>query len=319
MLDEIKDSIKRRHDEINRRILLNSIALQKRILNGSYQHRPYVPPVASKLYHLHERWLFGTEKEKSLLDLPFQNILFDRYDEANQLRLMKYMTRVRQNASVRMLEDEGFASLFLNTEEFDAVVFSCDIRRSTELMLKCESPEIYAEFINALTSELTEAVKYNYGIYDKFTGDGLLAFFPDFYSGRDSLLYAVKCAAECNTVFEAVFGAYRDKFDIGSMQTGLGVGIDCGKVFKAGEELEYTVVGRPVVYACRFSSCPAGHIYLTERAEELLEKSPLAAGLGPQKTLIPIKHEADMCAYDIPLADTQLFESLKPELPDWAV
>ncbi len=69
---------------------------------------------------------------------------------------------------------------------------SIDIRRSTDLMLKAREPRLFADFVTGLCSKLKNLIVNNYGVFDKFTGDGVLAFFPDFYSGPDAGLLAVR-------------------------------------------------------------------------------------------------------------------------------
>ena len=34
----------------------------------------------------------------------------------------------------------------------------------------------------------------SYGVFDKFTGDGILAFFPEFFSGPDAGFLAIRAA-----------------------------------------------------------------------------------------------------------------------------
>jgi|SRR5574344_418503 class 3 adenylate cyclase len=249
---------------------------------------------------------------------PLYGLLKERYNEQQQLKLMKYMARVQDRAAQKMLDDPDFAKDFIEKDEFNAVVLSLDIRRSTELMLKAKTPQQYAEFVNTLTNELTESVKERFGIYDKFTGDGLLAFFPDFYSGPDALLHALLCADDCQRIFEAIFPSYRHIFDISDdMVTGIGIGIDTGSVYKAGIEMEYTVVGKPVVYACRLSGAPAGHTYLTPAAEMIRRNSNGAQAFFAKKTEIDIKHEGLQPAYDVIPVTSHAIETLEVAEPDW--
>lgn len=49
-------------------------------------------------------------------------------------------------------------------------------RLSTELMLKAREPRLYAEFIITLAKRLRQSVLDNYGVFGKFTDDGILAF-----------------------------------------------------------------------------------------------------------------------------------------------
>ncbi len=274
--------------------------------------------IVSDFYDRHLSLRKESSKGKSFLELPFEKILKKRYknDVENQARLMNFMARVRNDAGVLMVEDEKFASLFIEKNKFDATILSVDIRRSTELMLKCQSPEIYSEFITHLLEGLSSSVKDYYGIYDKFTGDGFLAFFPDFFSGREGLLNAILCSIDCQRIFEEVFGEYKKYFDLSNVKTGLGSGIDFGSVYKAASQMEYSVIGKAVVYACRFSSCPAGRIYLTENAFNkfsLLERNEFEIN----KSQIDIKHEEPQTAYDIFLKEGEIFENVKACLPDW--
>ena len=305
----------KRNQELLSKSTLDALAAQvKRVKESGTP--AFAPQISEQLKVLHEQWKKNMGSIKSLEDLPIAKILNERYNERNQIKLMKYMSRVNEEASCRMLEDADFASPFLETDSFDAVILSLDIRRSTELMLKCESPEVYADFINTLNEELTEAVKNRYGIYDKFTGDGLLSFFPDFYSGPKAIIFALLCSLDCQQIFTTVFDGYRKYFDIGEMQTGIGVGIDTGNVFKAGEGLEYTVVGKPVVYACRFSSAPAGHVYVTDRARKLLLDVD-GSSFSVTETRIPIKHEDDMLAFDVKPVHADAVEALYTLRPEW--
>ncbi|HAM78176.1 MAG: adenylate/guanylate cyclase domain-containing protein [Treponema sp.] len=255
------------------------------------------PDLAEKLIRIRQR---SSEHPVFQLfrDNPLAKALTERYNNKQQLRLMKYMTRVQDKAAQKMLEDKEFAKPFAELEEFDAVILSVDIRRSTELMLRAKSPQFYAEFVNELNTMLIDVVKENFGIYDKFTGDGLLAFFPDFYSGKDALIYALECADECKAVFNSIFTKYEDNFNIDRKITGLGAGIDCGSVYKAGVETEYTVVGSPVVYACRLSCAPAGSTYITVRAQNKLS-SMNCTYFNSQPTKVAIKHEATAYAFSI--------------------
>lgn len=287
--------------------------IEKQKKNREYFARP---EIVEKIKKIRERIPECQRGDFVIPEPPVLKILRERYDEQNQIKLMKYMSRVQKNAGEKMLSDENFAKEFLEKNEFNAVVLSLDIRRSTELMLKAESPQMYAEFINTLTEELTESVKERFGIYDKFTGDGLLAFFPDFYSGEQAILHVLQCADDCHKIFEAVFSCYRNRFAIGGMPTGLGIGIDCGGVFKAGIELEYTVVGKPVVYACRLSGAPANHTYLTPAAAYIL-KSMNTAAFSVQKTTIEIKHEGLAEVYDVAPSSELALSSLSVEAPAW--
>lgn len=155
-----------------------------------------------------------------------------------------------------MLASDEFRRLFESGSPRNAFVMSVDIRRSTELMLKAREAEQFAAFITGLCTRLTQIVLDSYGVFDKFSGDGILAFFPDFYSGEDAGYYAMTAAARCHKAFEEHYARSRTFFTSVLKDTGLGIGIDYGQVHLVQVAGGLTVVGAPVVYACRMGEHP---------------------------------------------------------------
>lgn len=205
--------------------------------------------------------------------------------------------KIAQDAEMKLREDQEFLNDFQDGKTHEAYVVSMDIRASTELMLNAKKPELFANFITELCSKLTALIIDNGGIFDKFTGDGVLAFFPTFYSGDDSGYRAITAADQAIRFFKDHYRAHRNSFNIVITNTGLGVGIDYGPVHfvTIGESL--SVVGPAVVYACRFSSTEAGTICINQPAKESLEKKYQAHTII-EETILSIK-SGSVCAYKI--------------------
>lgn len=219
---------------------------------------------------------------------------------------------VNQDGQRALLESEEFRQLFLEKRELPAIVMSVDIRRSTELMLKARTPESFASFITELCAGLMSIIKDRYGVIDKFTGDGVLAFFPDFYSGPDAAYYAVSAAQDCHSAFRREYEENRSSFKSILTDVGLGIGIDFGMVQLVQVAGGLTVVGEPVVYACRLSGAPAGSTLLNQPAfEELTAR--FSGSCYITETSLEIKHEGRMLAYEVKLNNTVA----KPKIPDW--
>ena len=89
---------------------------------------------------------------------------------------------------------------------------SIDIRRSAELMLSARSAELFAEFMAGLCEELKGLICDRIGIVDKFTGDELLASFPEFFSGPDAGYRAISAAHEAHLVFAKRYKRHRSSF-----------------------------------------------------------------------------------------------------------
>ncbi|MFC3161384.1 Adenylate cyclase, class 3 [Chryseobacterium arachidis] len=226
-------------------------------------------------------------------------------------KISHIIPRICEEARDLLLSQEDFRSSFQDGESCEAVVISIDIRRSTELMLKARRPELFSKFITELSQKLSDAILKNFGIFDKFTGDGILAFFPKFYSGEQSIVHALKAAEECHKIFKEHYENSKECFNVFIKDVGLGIGIDYGDVTLVNTRNELTVVGIPVVYACRMGGAKAGQTLLNQPAKEEINR------LGKNyikvtESEINIKNEGIALAYTI-----ELHESFLTEKPDW--
>ena len=219
------------------------------------------------------------------------------------------INRISTLAELKILNDNSFLNLFYSGSS-NAFVISIDIRRSTSLMLKAKSPELYAKFISKVATNLRKVILDNHGVFDKFTGDGILAFFPEFYSGNDAGVLCAKSAIECHKVFEEIYKDSRNCFNTISKDIGLGIGIDYGKISFQKIVKEFVIVGSPVVYACRMSSAKKGQTLLNQSAYEKLYDNH---NFKFDETEIEIKHDGVCLAYKLTLLD----ELIQPQKPIW--
>lgn len=222
----------------------------------------------------------------------------DRQELLKKENLRHLISRVNEEAREKLFQSEEFKNLFDMGNTCQVVVMSIDIRRSTEMMLKAKNPKLYAEFITSLCQALSEIILSNYGVFDKFTGDGILAFFPDFYSGTDAIYYALKAAEDCHEIFKIHYKKNRHCFITVLNEVGLGIGIDFGEAYLANVNKELTIVGPPVVYACRMSGAEYGETLLNQPAFELLKKKyPKFCEFT--ETELKLKHEGGALAYKV--------------------
>jgi class 3 adenylate cyclase len=227
-------------------------------------------------------------------------------------RLSFLLERVNPAAQKALLGSMVFRQKFLASSEVPAFVMSVDIRRSTELMLKARRPEQFADFITTLCGDLMKVVTDCFGIVDKFTGDGILAFFPEFFSGADASYLAVNAASRCHEVFTNNYRSYRNCFNSILKDVGLGIGIDYGMLHLVQIAGGLTVVGQPVVYACRLGGCPAGKTLLNQPAYERISER-FSGNIFVRETELEIKHEGSILAYEVALNGNPY----QAQIPEW--
>lgn len=241
------------------------------------------------------------------------NNLRDTIEKLTHKRAIQHLLdSVSSKAHAKLEGDEDFRRKFSSEKEVNAFVVSVDIRRSTELMLKARSPRLFANFITTLCNDLVCIFKDNWAVVDKFTGDGILAFFPEFFSGIDAGYHALKSATLANEAFAIRYREYRSSFSTVLREVGLGTGIDYGKVHLVRMAGALTIVGQPVVYACRLGGAPAGRIFLNQPAFEVANtRYPHLTTIV--ESAIDIKSEGSLICYDTQLNKNQF----AAEIPEW--
>lgn len=142
----------------------------------------------------------------------------------------------------------------------EATVVSADIRNSTTLMEASKDQKVYAHFLSSLLSNIHHFVMEDYGVFEKFTGDGALAFFPKVLAGRDHSLRAIRCASRIHEVFRSLYDAAEANFEP-PIVTGLGIGIAAGEIEIVRIRRRLSIVGSSVVNACRLGSAPHGQTF----------------------------------------------------------
>jgi class 3 adenylate cyclase len=222
------------------------------------------------------------------------------------------LDRVSPEAANVLLDSEGLRKEFLGDEARLLFAMSVDIRRSTDLMLKARTPQAFALFITKLCKDLMDVVRNHNGVVDKFTGDGILCFFPEFFSGKDAGYYALAAADACHATFAKHYQAHRNSFTSVLKDVGLGIGVDYGECHLVQVAGNLTIVGSPVVYACRLGGAPAGLTLLNQPAYQIISERHGGCVLL-EETSIDIKHEGVLVAY----AATLSRSGFAPSPPAW--
>lgn len=244
------------------------------------------------------------ERETSL------TLTLDELTKKQQLLFL--LDRISPEAADVLLDSEQLRDAFLGSEARPVFAVSVDIRRSTDLMLKARTPQAFSKFITGLCNELMDIVRNNHGVVDKFTGDGILCFFPEFFSGRDAGYFALNVANACHVAFNKHYRAHRNSFSSVLRDVGLGIGVDYGDCHLVKVAGNLTIVGSPVVYACRLGGAPAGLTLLNQPAYEIISERHGGCVLLEESSL-EVKHEGVLVAYKATLSRS----AFTPSPPAW--
>ena len=281
--------------------------LEDKIDDLRRENRKLVQEVADKTKALERKEIKIDELKETI-----EQLRENKEKMSQEQRLQYLFYRVHPSAWEKLKEDDEFRKLFEQKTPCHIVIMAIDIRRSTELMLKAKDADSYQSFIIALCAQLKQIILDNYGVFDKFTGDGILAFFPEFYSGDDALYMAVKAADECHACFSKHYENNRSCFTVVLKDVGLGIGIDYGDTYLVNVQDWLTVIGTPVVYACRLSGAPAGQTLLNQQAYDVASHS-FGGYINFQDYELHIKNEGNILAYTATLAK----KVRKIKLPSW--
>ena len=161
---------------------------------------------------------------------------------------------------------ERFAARYPGGTELEISILFADIRGSTPLAEKMRNRE-FSELIQRFYEAVTKALYTQYGLIEKFDGDGLSAFFAPAFSGPNHALAAINAGKE----ILRVTGHGKGK----TPWVPVGVGVNTGVVFVGSMRVEggrndITILGDAVNTTARLSGeSAAGEILIGKRTMEM--------------------------------------------------
>lgn len=160
-------------------------------------------------------------------------------------------------------------------EIIPVTVFFLDIRNFSGISEKLK-PELLADLLNTLFTDIMDIVFTNHGSVNKLIGDAVLATFgAPLQTGNDAM-NAVKCALDVQEMI-TLFNKAKPEYLQDDIR--VGIGIASGDVFAGNigsyRRIEYTVIGDTVNTASRLESLTktAGHnIIIDEKTAQMLDQ-----------------------------------------------
>lgn len=186
----------------------------------------------------------------------------------------------------------------MDGEPLQMFVMAADIRESTTLMKEAVRLQVFARVMDKFVSAVRRGIGGPGGWFDKFTGDGFLAYWivqpePEEEEYQRRFVEAAGNAAHTAHELVELFGSrvledFRRNSRNLSGGVGLSIGLDAGPGFLVEIAGELTVVGPPVVGAVRMVTAAAGpgevvaNVYLGEHLHD--EQDGIYAALGMTAT-----------------------------------
>lgn len=177
-----------------------------------------------------------------------------------------------RNRSISAEQLERIVSSIVAGRPGEMIVMAVDIRKSTILMKEAINFTEFARILSDLLRSCRSSVEQNGGWFDKFTGDGFLAYWSYTGSTLDDVVRAVlRSAQEILETFNLMtlgdFRAHSRNLPAG---VGLSIGLDAGTTHLVEIAEDITIVGPAVVGAVRMVSAASGpndvvaNVYLGE-------------------------------------------------------
>src|SRR3989454_2350128 len=222
-------------------------------------------------------------------------------DRARVARLLK--PHAPPDWEQRFSKDELLDAV-IDGEPIQMFVMAADIRESTTLMKEAVRFERFALVMDKFVSAVRRGIRGSGGWFDKFTGDGFLAYWivqpapPEEYDER-FVQTTGDVAHTAHTLIELFHRRVLEDFRSNSRNLSAGVGLSMGLgagpgyLVKIADEL--TIVGSPVVGAVRMVTAATlpqeivANVYLGERLRDEQDGVYEALGVTVSRELRPTK------------------------------
>jgi class 3 adenylate cyclase len=160
---------------------------------------------------------------------------------------------IKKTKSDEGLEKCALVKSVVQRASVETIVLCVDIRSSTILMREALNHHQYANIITSFVSAAKSYIQNLNGWFDKFTGDGFLAYWPT--SEEEIQKNASHVSQFCRDTIRLFMGKISDDLRANSRnfpkRAGLSIGVDAGPLNLLSVADDLTIVGHPVVGAVR--------------------------------------------------------------------
>ncbi len=197
----------------------------------------------------------------------------DKYIESRIPKIQNFLDEYKERSSFQDKSEEFLESL--KKDQLAFVIMSIDIVGSTKLATSLE-PKKYVKLISTLLFEMSDLIPKFHGYVLKYTGDGLLVYFPEpsFITKND---LAIDCASTIRNLVYKVLNKVLSSNKLPSIE--IRIGLDSGDAFietigSPDTKQHKDIIGSVVSLAAKIQSqAKPGEIYLGNTVERNLHIS----------------------------------------------
>lgn len=223
--------------------------------NSLYPHINQQVLVENRNRNFFQKVLSEFEKDLSgELSLPVKlTYSATSYEESFHKNVLKWAGQL-PNEVIPKVDDTYIG----NMSKYDTLVVVGDIRRSQDLMTYGCNPDTYREKIIEFMNRTREILKNNCGLYDRFTGDGFIAYFNQYMCDQEGRDYYEMMIKSCREILEFSNPFFEDWTKllrrIPDTDIGLCIGVDSGIVSFKDLNNQLFAIGDACVWATRMNS-----------------------------------------------------------------
>lgn len=194
------------------------------------------------------------------------------YEESFHKNMLKWAAQIPNEVIPKI--DEAYIG---KMSDFDTLVVVGDIRRSQDLVTYGSNPDVYRDKIIEFMNCTREILKNNCGLYDRFTGDGFIAYFNKYMCEQEGKDYYEMMLKSCREILEFSNPFFEEWVHllrrIPETDIGLCIGVDSGIVSFKDLDNQLFAIGDACVWATRMNSAGnKGDVILNNLPYHVLSK-----------------------------------------------
>jgi class 3 adenylate cyclase len=190
------------------------------------------------------------------------------------------------------IRTEGLDELMRRASELDSVIVVADIRKSQEFMIH-SLPGFYSQYISQFFWKCRSTIDRAGGIFDKFTGDGFIAYFNPAVSKAVNTRPGDYIAdfLDCLLAIDAFASKLIDEWvsyisRVPPGRLGLAIGADHGRIEFQNARRHLVAVGEGIVWASRLAECAnGGEVLINNQLYQMLKQRD--TGAYTERTITP--------------------------------